>query len=90
MGRSSRKTDFAEARDRLFSEVLRCGVREASATDAREWMDDTVEYLGDLFPALTDRQLDQLRDVGRQYLAPVIPHGAINRTEPAEHQATIG
>lgn len=85
LGKNSKRADFDEARDRLFHEMRRCGVLEATDDEAEAWLGDTVEYLGEEFPSLTRDQLDALRRVGRNYCSPVIPHGsgkdATNREE---------
>ncbi len=42
-------TSFEQARDELFSHILRCGVLEASLEHQKEWFDDTLLYLADRF-----------------------------------------
>src|SRR6266550_7621223 len=46
--RMSTPTPFEQARDELFSHILRCGVLEATAEHQKEWFDDTMLYLADL------------------------------------------
>ena len=36
---------FEQARDELFSHILRCGVLEALPEHQKEWFDDTMVYL---------------------------------------------
>src|SRR5438876_676808 len=40
--RPSTPTAFEQARDELFSHILRCGVLEASVEHQKEWFDDTM------------------------------------------------
>lgn len=63
------------ARDELFSHINRCNVLEAEAEDRDEWMDETIDYLGERYPDLSRGDLQALRDVGMQYCRPSIPHG---------------
>ena len=63
------------ARDELFSHIVRCNVLEASTDDQDEWLDETIEYMADRYPDLTNLQLAQLRMLGKRYLGPTIPHG---------------
>lgn len=63
---------FDQARDELFSHILRCGVLEATVEHQKEWFDDTMDYLGERYDQLADRQLDDLRRLGERYCQPVI------------------
>src|SRR5438552_2250304 len=47
----STPTPFEQARDELFSHILRCGVLEAGPDHQKEWFADTILYL-------TDRERD--------------------------------
>jgi hypothetical protein len=64
---------FEQARDELFSHILRCGVLEASDEHKKDWFDDTMDYLAERYDALTDEELDQLRVLGERYCQPVQP-----------------
>lgn len=75
------------ARDELFSHINRCGVLQAAADDQVHWMDETIDYLGERYPDLTDRDLVQLRDIGMRFCKPAIPHGADSATRQVE---TVG
>jgi len=76
---------FAQARDELFSHINRCGVLQATEEDREHWMDETIEYLGERFPDLTDADLAELKAVGIRFCQPAIPHGAAaEATEEAE------
>ena len=66
---------FAQARDELFSHILRCRVLEASAEHQKEWFNDTMEYLADRYETLTDDELGDVRRLGEQYCRPVIRNG---------------
>lgn len=85
MGTSHRKTDLDKARDELMSHVVRCEVLDAAMEHRLEWLDDTMDYLADRWPTLGDLQIAQLEMMGRQYLRPVIAHGAAHtaQTRPA-------
>jgi hypothetical protein len=63
---------FEQARDELFSHILRCGVLEASVEHQKEWFDDTMLYLGDRYEALTEAEVSQLRLLGERYCRPVV------------------
>jgi hypothetical protein len=66
------------ARDELFSHINRCGVLQASAEDQKQWMDETIEYIGERYPDLTDTDLRELHGIGTRFCRPAIPHGADN------------
>ena len=44
--------------------------------DRHEWMDDTIEFIAERHPYLSDLQLAHLEIIGRRFIKPVIPHGA--------------
>ena len=62
---------FAQARDELFSHILRCGVIDALPEHQKEWFDDTMGYVADRYEDLTDTELAQLRTLGERYCQPV-------------------
>ncbi|HEX5386886.1 MAG TPA: hypothetical protein VFW66_09320 [Gemmatimonadales bacterium] len=64
-------SSFDQARDELFSHVLRCGVIEALPEHQGEWFDDTMQYLADRYPDLSDEALRELRTLGERYCQPV-------------------
>ena len=70
--RSQAPTPFDQARDELFSHILRCGVLEASLEHQKEWFDDTLLYLADRFTDLTETELNDLRVLGERYCRPVV------------------
>ena len=65
-------TAFEQARDELFSHILRCGVLEAALEHQTEWFDDTMLYLADRYADLTEQQFAQLRTLGERYCRPVV------------------
>ncbi|MFL5506703.1 MAG: hypothetical protein ACJ8AU_07460 [Gemmatimonadales bacterium] len=69
---------FDQARDELFSHILRCGVIEALPEHQKEWFDDTMQYLTERYEDLTDVELNSLRELGERYCQPVrrTPAGA--------------
>ena len=69
-------TTLELARDELFSHIQRCGVLEAEDSERGEWMNDTVEYLGERYPDLNEEQLAELSAIGHRYCQPAIPHGS--------------
>ena len=62
---------FDQARDELFSHILRCGVLEATAEHQKEWFDDTMEYLTERYDQLSEKDLSDLRKLGERYCQPV-------------------
>jgi len=69
--RDSDDVAFAQARDELFSHVLRCGVIDALPEHQKDWFDDTMLYLGDRYDTLSDEELAQLRTLGERFCQPV-------------------
>lgn len=63
------------ARDELFSHINRCGVLQAEEDDQRHWMDETIDYLAERYPDLSDKDLQDLYSVGIRFCQPAIPHG---------------
>jgi hypothetical protein len=63
------------ARDELFSHINRCGVLQAEEEDQQHWMDETIDYLAERYPDLTDGDLQDLYSVGMRFCQPAIPHG---------------
>lgn len=72
-------TTLEQARDELFSHILRCGVLEAAEEHRRDWFDDTMDYLSERYEGLTAAELTELRTLGERYCKPVAP-----RAETAE------
>jgi len=72
-------TALEQARDELFSHILRCGVLEASPEHQSEWFDDTMLYLRERYEQLDDEQVAELRLLGERYCRPVVA-----RRDPVE------
>jgi hypothetical protein len=62
---------FAQARDELFSHILRCGVIEALPEHQKDWLDDTMGYIADRYEDLSEEELLQVRLLGERYCQPV-------------------
>ncbi len=62
-----------QARDELFSHILRCGVLEAAEEHRKEWFDDTMDYLAERYETLTAPELTELRAMGERYCRPAVP-----------------
>ena len=72
---------FEQARNELFSHILRCGVLDAAVEHQKEWFDDTMDYLADRYEDLVDEELDQLRALGEHYCRPVINRATQDENE---------
>lgn len=70
------KDPIERPRDELYTHIQRCGVLTASRADQKEWLADTMDYMRERYPHLTDLQFAGLKAMARQYLKPPIPHGA--------------
>jgi len=62
---------FDQARDELFSHILRCGVIEALPEHQKDWFDDTMGYIAERYEDLSSEQQTQLRLLGERYCQPV-------------------
>lgn len=62
---------FNQARDEMFSHILRCGVLEAAPEHQKDWFDDTMQYLAERFNDLSPDELNTLRTLGERYCRPV-------------------
>jgi hypothetical protein len=67
---------FDQARDELFSHILRCGVLEALPEHQKEWFDDTMQYIAERYEELGPDELAQVRVLGERYCQPVVARGA--------------
>jgi hypothetical protein len=61
---------FAEARDELFQQIMRCGVIGAAPEDQTDWFDNTMEYLTERYHELAPTELDELRVLGERFAQP--------------------
>ncbi|HEV2131577.1 MAG TPA: hypothetical protein VGR27_10770 [Longimicrobiaceae bacterium] len=56
-----------------------------------EWMDDTIAFVGERYPELSEEQLDELRVMGMRFCRPAIPYGSeftANNTQGVEDAAS--
>lgn len=63
-------TPFEQARDELFQHIMRCGVIQAVPQYQEEWFNDTMPYLQDRYPELSDAELTDLRTLGTRFCQP--------------------
>src|SRR5437762_13294214 len=73
--RLSTPTPFEQARDELFSHILRCGVLEATPEHQKEWFDDTKQYLAERYDALDEQQPAEVPVLAERYCLPVVGRG---------------
>lgn len=71
-------TKFDRARDELMSHVVRCDVLEAEMDHREEWLRETMDYMAERYPMLSELELTKLEMVGKQFIKPPIPHGRGN------------
>ena len=69
-------TTFDQARDELFSHILRCGVLEALPEHQKEWFDDTMQYIVERYEDLGEEQVAELRVLGERFCQPVVSRNA--------------
>ena len=81
--KGQKQTLMDQARDELFSHIQRCGVLEAEDSERKEWMSDTVEYLRERYPALSDIEVGELEAIGHRYCQPAIPFGSSEGNSPS-------
>jgi hypothetical protein len=81
--------DFDRARDDLFSYIHRCGVLKASPEHQTQWLDETIEYLGECYPSLEKSNLQELRTIGLRFCRPVIDNVQVEE-EKAEERGEDG
>jgi hypothetical protein len=60
---------FLEAQEELTSHLLRSNVTEVTPTRQREWLEDTISYLGDRYPTLSGAGLRRLYVLADGYLS---------------------
>jgi len=63
-------TPFEQARDELFQHIIRCGVLQAAPEHQSEWFTDTMAYLEERFPELSEAQLTELKTLGVRFCQP--------------------
>jgi hypothetical protein len=67
---------FDQARDEMFSHILRCGVLEALPEHQKEWFDDTMQYIVERYADLGEEQVAELRVLGERFCQPVVSRNA--------------
>jgi len=80
---------FDQARDELFSHILRCGVLEALREHQKEWFDDTMLYLAERYEDLSEEERGQLRVLGERYCQPVMNRPQNPSTEAEAEIASV-
>jgi iron-sulfur cluster repair protein YtfE (RIC family) len=86
---AKKETVLNRARDELFSHINRCGVLQAEDDDQQHWMDETIDYLAERYPDLTDAELQELYNVGMRFCQPAIPHGRKGQSASDEESETV-
>jgi len=61
---------FEQARDELFQHIMRCGVVGAQPEHVEEWFADTIKYMSDRFPELSEQQITELKTLGLRFAQP--------------------
>lgn len=80
-------SELEQARNDLFGHIHRCGVLRADEEQQVEWMTDTVEYLSECYPSLTEEELEGLKTIGLRFCRPVINNAAADETAGEEDPA---
>ena len=84
--RKHSRTDFDIARDELMSHIHRCGVLKASEEQQDIWFTDTMDYMAERYPDLSEERLKELREIGRRFCQPVISRGTDAGDEEVDPQ----
>ena len=61
---------FEQARDELFQHIMRCGVVGAEPEHVEEWFGDTIKYMSERFPELSEQQIAELKTLGLRFAQP--------------------
>ncbi len=69
-------SEVEQARNDLFGHIHRCGVLRSTEEQQLEWMNDTIEYLGECYPSLGEEELTDLKNIGLRFCRPVIDNAA--------------
>ena len=79
-------SELEQARNDLFGHIHRCGVIRSDEDQQAEWMADTIEYLSECYPSLTEEELEGLKTIGLRFCRPVINNAAdeVEQGEDAE------
>ena len=63
-------TPFADARDELFQQIMRCGVVCSAPEDQKDWFDNTMDYLTGRYHELAPSEIEELRVLGERFAQP--------------------
>lgn len=63
-------TPFEQARDEMFQHIMRCGVIGAAPEHQAEWFTETMGYLSDRYPELSESEMTDLRTLGDRFVQP--------------------
>jgi hypothetical protein len=61
---------FEQARDELFQHIMRCGVVGAAPEHVDEWFAETIKYMSERFPELSEQQIEELKTLGLRFAQP--------------------
>ena len=61
---------FEQARDELFQHIMRCGVVGSDPEHAEEWFAETIKYMTERFPELSEQQIGDLKTLGLRFAQP--------------------
>jgi len=61
---------FEQARDELFQHIMRCGVVGSDPEHAEEWFGETIKYMTERFPELSEQQIGDLKTLGLRFAQP--------------------
>jgi hypothetical protein len=61
---------FEQARDELFQHIMRCGVVGAAPEPVEEWFAETIKYMSERFPELSEQQIEELKTLGLRFAQP--------------------
>lgn len=61
---------FEQARDELFQHIMRCGVVGAEPEHVDEWFTETIKYMTERFPELSEQQIAELKTLGLRFAQP--------------------
>ena len=64
-------TPFEQARDELFQHIMKCDVIGADTAHQHEWFDETMRYVVERYPELSEQQLRELRKLGERFAQPL-------------------
>lgn len=81
---TAQSQSFDRARDELFSHIHRCGVLGATEEHQVEWINDTIEYIGERYTELASEDLDELKQIGMRFCRPVIKRGDDLAEDPSQ------